>query len=235
MKLLLWDIDGTLLHTGSAGITAWSDAVAAELGRETSLEGFTTAGLTDPDIAHRLAETHFAATPGVAERLLSGYIRNLPARLTPGNGRVMPNVREILEDASTRRDYESALLTGNVESGGRIKLAHYGLEELLGWGAFADGTRDRDAVARRALDEARRRHGSSLEMLYVIGDTPRDVACARSIGAPCVAVATGAFSVAELTRGEPWWALESLPEPGAFFAALDERARETGPDQPPAS
>jgi len=235
MKLLLWDIDGTLLHTGSAGITAWSDAVAAELGREISLEGFTTAGLTDPDIAHRLAEAHFEAAPGVAERLLGGYVRNLPARLTTGNGRVMPNVREILESADARPDYESALLTGNVESGGRIKLAHYGLEELLTWGAFADGTRDRDAVARRALDEARRRHGSSLEMLYVIGDTPRDVACARAIGAPCVAVATGAFSVSELARSEPWWALAALPGPGAFFAALEGRAQESRSDQLPAS
>jgi phosphoglycolate phosphatase len=235
MRLLLWDIDGTLLHTGSAGIAAWSDAVAAELGRATSLEGFTTAGLTDPDIAHRLAEEHFGAVPGIAGRLLAGYTGNLPTRLSPGNGRVMPNVREILESAAARPDYESALLTGNVEIGGRIKLAHYGLEGLFAWGAFADGTRDRDEVARRALNEARRRHGDSLEFLYVIGDTPRDVACARSIGAPCVAVATGAFSVSELKRSEPWWTLEALPEPEAFFSALDTRSRVPRPGQLPAS
>jgi len=235
MRLLLWDIDGTLLHTGSAGITAWRDAVAAELGRETSLEGFTTAGLTDPDVAHRLAGEHFGATPGVADRLLTGYTGNLPSRLTPGNGRVMPNVREILESAATRPDYESALLTGNVEVGGHIKLAHYGLAQLLAWGAFADGTRDRDEVARRALSEARRRHGDSLETLFVIGDTPRDVACARAIGATCVAVATGAFSVAELTRSQPWWTLEALPGPEAFFSALESRSREPRSDQLPAS
>jgi phosphoglycolate phosphatase-like HAD superfamily hydrolase len=235
MKVLLWDIDGTLLRTGTAGNAAWCDAVAAESGREVSLDGFTTAGFTDLDIAHRLAAEHFSASPGVAERLLVCYLERLPGRLVPGCGRVLPNVREILGTAGGRPGLECALLTGNVERGGRAKLAHFGLADLFAWGAFADGTRDRDEVARRALWEARSRHRDGLEALLVIGDTPRDVACARAIGAPCLAVATGDFSRAELAATDPWRTLESLPTPPAFFAALERAPAWKAPAQLPAS
>jgi phosphoglycolate phosphatase len=218
--VLFWDIDGTLLTTARAGIHAWEEAVAERLGQPVDLSDFQTAGLTDVEIARRLAETH-GLGPASAESLLRSYERRLPECLGRRTGAVLPNVLPILERLQGRPDIHSALLTGNTRSGAAAKLRHYGLARFFESGAFADGADDRATIARTALAQARQIVGTvSPEQIYVIGDTPHDVACGKAIGARVVAVATGGYTLEQLRATEPWWLLPSLPDPDQFLARL---------------
>jgi len=221
--VLFWDIDGTLLSTGRAGIYAWQAALQAEIGRDVDLASFDTAGLPDPLIAARLLK-EFGSGPDAAAslRLLRGYEERLPASLPRRAGRVLPNVREILEALSGRPDVYSMLLTGNTRAGARAKLEYYGLDRYFDGGAFSDDTEDRAGIARNAVAEARRIRGElHPHRLYVIGDTAHDVAAGKAIGARAVAVATGGASLSSLQAMEPWWAVEQLPDPATFLGRLN--------------
>ncbi len=220
--VLCWDIDGTLLTTGRAGIFAWEDAAAEQVGHPVDFSTLETAGLTDVEIAARIAERF--GLPGVgAEALLGRYQALLPDRLHRRKGWVLAGVRPLLEAVRDRPDVVSVLLTGNTEAGARAKLSHYGLDKFFDRGAFADGCRDRGAIARRALDVAREMLGREAppSRLYVIGDTPHDIACARAIGARAVAVASGSYTMEELARHDPWWLLSELPAPELFLTRLE--------------
>jgi phosphoglycolate phosphatase-like HAD superfamily hydrolase len=127
----------------------------------------------------------------------------------------------MLERLRGRTDVHSALLTGNTRAGAAAKLGHYRLAEFFEGGAFADGANDRPAIARSALAQAQNILGMvSPDRVYVIGDTPHDVACGKAIGARVIAVATGGYSLEELRDTDPWWLLASLPEPEVFFPRL---------------
>jgi phosphoglycolate phosphatase len=218
--VLFWDIDGTLLTTARAGLYAWQEALEELLERSIDLSGFQTAGLTDVEIARSLVSS-YGLDHGRHDQLLRSYERRLPECLTRRAGSVLPNVRPILERLRGRPDVYSALLTGNTRAGAAAKLVHYGLAEFFQDGAFADGVDDRPAIARSALAQARKIVGSvSPDRVYVIGDTPHDVACGKAIDARVVAVATGGYSLEQLQKTEPWWLLESLPEPEVFLPRL---------------
>jgi len=136
------------------------------------------------------------------------------------DGRVLPGVRAVLEATHARSDIVSALLTGNIERGGRLKLAHYELWDFFEWGAFADVAVTRRDIARWARREAEVRYGENLEAIYVIGDTEHDVDCGKTIDARTIAVATGPLSATELASHEPWWAVDVLPNPQDFLAHI---------------
>jgi phosphoglycolate phosphatase-like HAD superfamily hydrolase len=161
MKVLFWDIDGTLLTTAKAGVFAWEDAVRELTGREFELIRMRIAGLTDYQIAQRTFETlGVEIDDAFLHRFVDRYGELLPSSLPRRQGRVLPNVREILEHLSGRQDVRSYLLTGNTRAGARAKLTHYDLIQFLPDGAFAEDTGDRASIARRALDRpgaARRR------------------------------------------------------------------------------
>lgn len=220
--IVFWDIDGTLLTTGRAGMYAWQDAFEAETGIQADILQFDSAGLPDPLIAERLlTEFGTGSDPAAARRLLRGYELRLPENLPRREGGALPNVREILEVLRHRPDVYSMLLTGNTRAGAKAKLSYYGLAEFFTAGAFSDGSADRAAIAHQALARARELAGEvDAERLYVVGDTPHDVQCAQAIGARAIAVATGRYSLAELQGLEPWWAIEQLPEPDAFLVKL---------------
>lgn len=221
-RFLFWDIDGTLLLTGRAGIFALEDAARELLGRDVDLQGMPTAGLTDAQIAQRVLEAHGAEPrPGDVDRFLRVYESRLPERLPLRQGRVMPNVREILEALAGREDAVSLLLTGNTAAGARAKLTHYGLIDLFpGDGAFCVDGGERAGIARRAVELAALRAGNGSppagEDMVVIGDTPHDIECGRAIGARTLAVATGGYDLRSLREHAPDLALEELPEPGEF-------------------
>lgn len=218
--VLFWDIDGTLLTTERAGIFAWEEAMQEIVGRSVDFSSLETAGLTDVEIARKILM--FYDLPPALElesRLLDRYEELLPLRLAWRQGRVLPGVREVLEFLRERADVVSLLLTGNTRAGARAKLRHYGLTEYFDGGAFADGVTDRPSIARAALALTRERAPEAVtdRQIYVIGDTPHDVHCAREIGARSIAVATGTYTVEELRRHSPWWVIEHLPDPRAFF------------------
>lgn len=216
---LLWDIDGTLLHTGRAGIFALEDAARDVLGSPPNLKNLPTAGLTDVEIAMGIVrQAGREPAADIVNRFLRAYEKYLPSALTKKTGQVMPGVRAILDRVAQRDDVLSLLLTGNTRAGARAKLIHYGIDHYFTEGAFADGTPDRRSIARRALDIVRQRQPAfPLERIYVIGDTPHDVHCGKAIGARTVAVASGEFSEGDLRALDPWWVVPALPSPDGFF------------------
>jgi phosphoglycolate phosphatase-like HAD superfamily hydrolase len=223
MTVLFWDIDGTLISTGRAGMFAWNDSVRELTGREFDLRTeVRTAGMTDYQIAVQTFETlGVHAEPDLIERLVRRYEELLPASLPRKNGYVCPNVREILEHLRDRGDVRSYLLTGNTRGGARAKLTYYGLMEFFPDGAFAEDAGDRSTIARRALALAERAGPVAENGVFVVGDTPHDIACATAIGARTIAVATGGYTLEELRSHSPWRMFSELPPPEDFVAIIE--------------
>ena len=140
---------------------------------------------------------------------------------------MLPNVRENLEALSARDDVVNMLLTGNVAAGAEAKLRHYGLWEFFGaGGAFSVEGSDRPSIARRARELAAEHSGNGAwpdpERMVVIGDTPHDISCGKTIGARTLAVATGpTYGLAELRGCEPWRAVAELPPPPELEQLID--------------
>ncbi len=225
--LVFWDIDGTLLTTGRAGIFAWQDALADVARVEADLGDFDTAGHPDFGIAERLLREVGGvpdADANLVRRLVEGYEAHLPTALGRRTGRVLPNVREILEALRREPRALSLLLTGNTRRGGQAKLKHYGLGEFFSDGGFSDGAADRSAIARVALERARALGARGDDgSVFVVGDTPHDVRCAASIGARPIAVATGAYGTDALAASGAWRVFAELPPPREFLALLEAR------------
>jgi phosphoglycolate phosphatase len=222
MTILFWDIDGTLLTTGKAGVPAWEAAVLETTGREFQLSSIRVPGLTDYQIAVKTFEMlSVEADDVLVRRMVKRYEELLPSMLPLKNGRVLPNVREILESLRDRDDVRSYLLTGNTRGGARAKLTHYDLMKYFADGAFAEDTGARATVATRALALARRSGPVSDDKLFVIGDTPHDIHGANAIGARTIAVGTGGYTVEELAGDHPWRVFAELPPPVEFARLLD--------------
>jgi phosphoglycolate phosphatase-like HAD superfamily hydrolase len=222
MIVLFWDIDGTLITTGKAGVPAWETAVRELTGREFQLSSIRIAGLSDYLIAMRTFELlDLEPTTERIDGLVRRYEELLSVTLPQRQGRVLPNVREILEHTRSRADLRSYLLTGNTRGGARAKLAHYDLWKYFPDGAFAQDTGERSSIAARAVELARRNGPLSDERLFVIGDTPHDVHAANAIGASTIAVATGGYSRQELESHQPWRVFDELPDVGEFLTLVD--------------
>ena len=224
MTVLFWDIDGTLLTTAKAGVFAWDDAVRELTGRDFALAQMRIAGLTDYQIALKTFEQMgIEADEAFLRRFVDRYGELLPASLPRRQGRVLPNVREILEHLSGRDDVRSYLLTGNTRAGARAKLTHYDLIQFFPDGAFAEDTGARSSIAARALELARRAGPVAEDRVFVIGDTPHDIDCATAIGARTIAVATGGYAIDELRAHHPWRVFEELPPPSEFLRLIERR------------
>ena len=222
MTVLFWDIDGTLLTTARAGVFAWEDAVRELTGHEFELLSMRIAGLTDFQIAQRTFETLGIQTDATfLRRFVDRYGELLPGSLPRKQGSVMPNVCDILERLRDRSDVRSYLLTGNTRAGARAKLTYYNLMQYFPDGAFAEDTGDRGSIARRALSLARLNGDVDEARMFVIGDTPHDVECARAISARTIAVATGGYTLDELEAHQPWCVLPELPPVDEFMRLID--------------
>lgn len=192
------------------------------LNADVDLSQWPTAGLTDVEIAIGLI-VHLGQDPTTdrIDTFLRTYEKHLPASLPRRQGQVLPGVRSILERLQNRKDVVSILLTGNTRAGARAKLTHYGLNPFFEGGAFSDGTPDRPTIARRAWEMVLRLDPNhALERTYVIGDTPHDIGCGRSIGARTIAVASGSYSEDQLKQHNPWWVIRELPEVNQFLEYL---------------
>jgi len=221
LTTLFWDIDGTLLTTGKAGVPAWEAAVKAVTGCDFELSSIRVPGMTDFQIAVRTFEMlNLNADDATMRRMVRLYEEGLPAALPLKQGRVLTNVREILDHLDGRDDVASYLLTGNTRGGAKAKLTHYDLFKYFPDGAFAEDTSDRATIAMRALDLARRAGPVAEARMFVIGDTPHDIHCANAIGARTIAVATGGYTTEELAEHGPWRVIEALPPPQDFVALI---------------
>src|SRR6516225_6059643 len=205
MIACLFDIDGTLLASGGAGKAALELALTEEFGIALRVQ-IPYAGRTDRAIARDLLRCHeIDDTRENWQKLRMGYLARLPDSMNRHQGRVLPGILALLHELQRRGDIALGLLTGNVRAGARVKLGHYGLFEHFAFGGFGDLHFDRDDVAREALSATRTHMGREpmLERVFVIGDTPLDVQCARAIGAKVVAVATGMHSYEQLQAAKP--------------------------------
>lgn len=223
MIVLCWDIDGTLLTTGRAGIHAWEGAAQEVLGRKYDMEGFKTDGMTDMEIGRAIFDQlGIACSPGLLGDLVFAYGKLLPEVLPLRKGRVMPRVVEILEGSRRRPDILNVLLTGNTSAGASAKLEYYGLDRYFNEGAFSNPAVSRAEIAENARVLALRLATGSgaLHAVFVIGDTPADILCSRVIEARAIAVATGAFGVQELQACNPWWVVPMLPTAQVFFEKI---------------
>lgn len=205
MSLLLFDIDGTLLLSGGAGVRAMTRTFAMLFGVRDAFATADIAGRTDTFILSRaLLRAGIADTPEQHERFRHAYIEVLQEEIhrpTTSRSGLMPGVQTLLDEVHRRERFQLALLTGNFERAAYIKLDHFGIAAFFAWGAFGEESREREELARVAARRAAERQVPRLarERTIVIGDTPHDVACAHSIGARCLAVATGNFSINDLT------------------------------------
>lgn len=226
-KVLLFDIDGTLVLTGRAGVRAMNRACQEVIGHSNALDGVAVAGRTDwiilhdalRAIGHEMDEDLFA-------RLRDTYVTLLREEiLLRGEGvkAVLPGVAGLLDALRARPDVFLALLTGNFEEGARIKLEHFDLWRYFKCGAFGDDAADRNALVPFALDRARACGLDAIapEDVFVVGDTPHDVACARAVGAVPVGVATGSFSVADLRGSGADIVFPDLCDTAAFMRVID--------------
>lgn len=221
--VLFWDIDGTLLTTGRAGVFAWESAASEAAGRPVDLQQLHTAGLTDFAVGRAILNHLGLIEDGdILTRMVRNYETYLPKVLPRRQGRVLGGIEAVLQYMREGRpDIGSYLLTGNTEAGARAKLKYYGIVDYFDGGAFAREADTRVDIARRALQTVTNGRATSLDRIFVIGDTPHDVACGRAIGVKTIAVATGEYTANELREHDPWRTLDMFPDPDSFLALLE--------------
>lgn len=224
-RLLLFDIDGTLLTTGGAGEHGFSEAFAACFGVDDNLATIDFAGATDTGIVGMLFDKHgLPPTPENHAKFHAAYLPRLEANLARFPGRLMPGVPELLADlraVAPEHGLMLGLLTGNFRAAAELKLSRYGLHHFFDWerSAFADDQADRNQLGPAALRRARDLHGAGAfpdhaRDVLVLGDTLRDIGCARACGASVLAVATGRHDRATLAAAEPDFLFNTLADPG---------------------
>jgi beta-phosphoglucomutase-like phosphatase (HAD superfamily) len=219
--ILLFDIDGTLVTTDGVGRRAIEKAFAQRHGRH-DVVSFSFSGMTDKAIVRdgllalgkRFASD--VALQAEMDATLAFYLRVLEQEAaTHGGIRIHEGIVRALDLAEGRPGVAVGLGTGNVREGARIKLGHAGIYHRFSFGGFGD-----DSISRPEILAAGARRGATQLGLplaacrvVVVGDTPKDIAAAKAIGAACVAVATGMHSVVELEALSPTLACENLADP----------------------
>jgi phosphoglycolate phosphatase-like HAD superfamily hydrolase len=228
MKLyLLFDIDGTLINTGGAGLRAMKNAAAQCLGDEGLLEGCSFAGKTDRHIIHDLIRR--AGIQNNADQkaltMFACYIKLLGENLAGAeNFFVYPHATRILQQLSRNPELELALLTGNLEQGARLKLEHASLWNYFGWGVYGDVSEDRNDLARKALAIITKKDGATdPRQIVVIGDTVSDIRCGQAIGATTIAYSAGFQPPEKLLPANPDHITDDFQHIPAIIEKLQNR------------
>jgi phosphoglycolate phosphatase len=228
MYLILFDIDGTLVLSGRAGVRAMNRA-CRDIVRGDALTGMAFAGRTDWSILDEIARRYGRTLDRpLLDELRQRYVRHLVEEIElPGEGikAVMPGVRELLAALQQRDDAAVALLTGNFIEGAQIKLEHFDLWKYFPCGAFGGDAANRNELVPIAIARARACGLADVAPadVLVVGDTPSDVECALVAGATPVAVATGGFSVEDLRKSGADIVFQDLSDTPSFLKLLDNR------------
>lgn len=224
-KLILWDIDGTLIVSHGAGVRAMELALTKRFGVTCDLHQIDWAGRTDTWITGEVfRHVGLPDTPQNAHDYLEAYLELLPTELRAGpQGQVLPGVFELLEILHRRPDVAQGLLTGNLRRGAEFKLTHYKVWHYFEFGAFADDSPRRNDLGPHALRRAKEKHAVEFSPAdtFIIGDTPHDIECGKVIGAKTIAVATGRYTVEELQAHAPTAVFKDFADRTAFLRVLD--------------
>lgn len=217
-RLVLFDIDGTMLWTDGAGRSAIRQALATELGIEGPFDNVRFDGKTDPQIIREILELADHPNPESEDDIAAvcaRYLALLQYELEMRQSRVqvLPGVREVLSELEGRSEVVLGLLTGNLEQGAYLKLSAADLgPERFSVGAFGSDAANRSDLPAIAVERTVHKHGWTPERedVVIVGDTPADMTCGNGIGARAIGVATGSYSVAELRRAGGNDAFETL-------------------------
>lgn len=223
MKLLLFDIDQTLINSGGAGLRALDRACEKVLGLKNAMQGISPHGKTDPAIAREILRVRLdrASRDGSdIPSILEAYVSFLKeeVQLSPGY-RVLPGIVSLLEEMLHRQDVVLGLATGNIELGARIKLERGGLNRYFEFGGFGSDSEDRTELVRRAAEKAADKIGTSIppSNTFVIGDTPLDIDAGNRAGFKTIGVGTGSYSAEQLLAAGATAAVADISAGRAHF------------------
>lgn len=216
MRLVLFDVDGTLLHCGRQVRPLFAAALEEVFGTAGAVHSYSFAGRTDPRIVLDLmtgAGVPRAEVLAALPRVREAFVARLAGGLDPAGMTLLPGVVDLLDRLAAAPGVALGLLTGNWRRGAEIKLAPFGLGRYFPFGAFGDDGVDRAelppvAMARAAAATGRRFRPQDV---LIVGDSPEDVACARAHGVDCLAVATGWTPAADLAAAGAAWVAADLP------------------------
>lgn len=214
MRLVLFDIDGTLIDSGGAGTRSLNSAFQELFSLEDTFRGISMAGKTDTEIIKEGLQKHGFSKDGNLDAVVSAYLKNLEKEIQNKRKHVKHGVHELLGHLSSKRHIGLGLLTGNLEPGARIKLESLDLNRYFLSGAFGSDDEDRNNLLPIAVKRFEELFGESIEIddCIIIGDTPRDVACAHIYHALCIGVATGPYSFEELVEAGADIVVKNLSE-----------------------
>jgi phosphoglycolate phosphatase-like HAD superfamily hydrolase len=231
MKLVLFDIDGTLMDSGGAGTRSLENAFRDVFSFEGATYGVSMAGKTDIQIVREILVKHGLPNEnGTVQSLIDAYVKNLGKEINNREKRLKPGVNDILKSLRSMAGVHVGLLTGNVEKGAEIKLGAFGLfgyfslgglSEPL-FGAFGSDSEDRNRLLPIATAKFKTITGINVGYgdCVVVGDTPKDIACAAPYGAFSVTVATGPYSSEELEAAGADVVLEDFTEERTMAALI---------------
>jgi len=215
-RILLFDIDGTLVSTGGAGAVAWKQAFQELHGIPADINEFTDAGMTDPDVGAQTFEAvlHRTPTPHELAQLIQRRLEHLPEAVAESKGyKVLPGVPERLRQLS-RDGHLLGIITGNGDGAAHVKLQRGDLNRWFTFGAYAAAGLDRAGIVREAVGRGGAILGQDVPDadVYVVGDTPRDIDAAHVVGCTAIGVATGHFDTAALRAAGADHVLETLEQ-----------------------
>ncbi|MDA0712285.1 MAG: HAD family hydrolase [bacterium] len=224
-KLVLFDIDGTIMNTDGGGASSCKKALETVFGREVPLENYSMSGKTDTQIVLDLMERVGISreeTTSKLDEINVRYIDHLSREVDSWNPELCPGIVEVLDALSDREDAVLGLLTGNIARGAQVKLNRVGLWSYFKTGAFGDRAPERKMLPGIAQETARELTGKVFEgkEMVIIGDTPNDVLCGRHLNVKSIAVATGSFDLHTLQSYAPDYAYQDLSKTGEVVDAI---------------
>jgi len=215
-RILLFDIDGTLVSTGGAGAVAWKQAFQELHGIPADINQFTDAGMTDPDVGAQTFEAvlHRRPSPHELAQLIQRRLEHLPEAVTGSAGyKVLPGVAERLKQLS-RDGHLLGIVTGNGDGAAHVKLQRGDLNRWFTFGAYAAAGLERADIVREAVGRGEAILGQDVPtaQIFVVGDTPRDIEAAHAVGCTAIGVATGHYDVAALRAAGADHVLETMEQ-----------------------
>jgi phosphoglycolate phosphatase len=214
MRLVLFDIDGTLIDSGGAGVRSLDLALKDLFSIDNGFHGISMAGKTDTQIIKEGIMKHGLSGNGTIDAVIKAYLNYLRREINNDRKHVKPGIYEVLEELKPLQDLGLGLLTGNIEEGARIKLEPFSLNEYFPAGAFGSDDEDRNNLLPIAVKRFEELFQQKIEAdnCIIVGDTPRDVECAHIYGAMCIGVATGPYSYEDLIEAGADYVVHDLSD-----------------------